>query len=188
MPLIVVGQVLERCKPIGVIHPSRWNGSPRQLWKVSIAVEHVLQGDVQAGEADIYYFVYRGSLGNSEPGLTDLNVGDYEIFFLQRDNGRLRTICDGGHNCVVRVWTGAHPNYKRSSSGTINEAITDILLTRGPGTTDQQMSLAMRRFGNFGEEASIKAMERIANTEKPQIAADACLTLKHAIIHRVHAR
>ena len=179
VPVVLMAQVLKDCAPIGKIHPSRWNGNLQQLWQVRVKVEHVLQGDVPLGEVSIYYFVPMGSLGTSDAGLTDLATGDREIFFLQRDNGQLRTICDGGHNCVVKVPTGAHPHYKRSDSPTINDAILDILFTRGEGATDQQVLAALRLNVNFGEQATVKALERLVKTESPEVATQACLFLEH---------
>ncbi len=184
VPVILEGQVIETCKPIGSIHASRWDGYPQQLWQVKVRVEHVLQGDVPEHEVNIYYFVYRGNLGSSEAGLTDLFAGDREIFLLQRDNGQLRTICDGAHNCVVKVRTGAHPYYKRSDSTTINDAILDILLTRGEGATDKQLLAALQYTGNFGEQATIRALERLVKTETPEVAERACLSLENGYRHK----
>ncbi len=180
VPVVLVAQVLKDCAPIGKIHPSRWDGNPQQLWQVRVKVEQVLQGEVPPGEVTIYYFVPMGSLGTSDAGLTDLAAGDREIFFLQRDNGQLRTICDGGHNCVVKVRTGAHRHYKRADSPTINDAIEDILLTRGDDATDQQLLAALRFNRNFGEQARIRALERLVKTESPEVAKDACLSLEHS--------
>jgi hypothetical protein len=180
VPVILVGRVIENCKPVGKVHPSRWDGYPYQLWKVDVKVEHVLQGDVTTGELPIYYFAYLGNLGSSDFPLVDLAAGDYVMFFLQRDNGLLRTICDGWHNCAVKVRTGAHPNYKRSQSPTIADAIYDVILTRGPTGTDEQLILTMRRSRLiFDQGAEDRALERLARTETAPVAEVACGILSH---------
>jgi hypothetical protein len=181
VPVIIVGQVRQGCRPVGGIHPSRWDERrPEQQWQVDVKVEHVLQGELPAADVKVYYFVYRGNIASSDYGLTDLDAGAYYIFFLQRDNGNLRTICDGWHSCAPKVLTGAHPGYRRSGSATINDAILDILLTKGANGTDEQVISTLRRLGNYGSAARLRALERLSrDASSPKVAEYACLTLSH---------
>jgi hypothetical protein len=179
VPIILVGRVRQHCRPVGKPHPSRWDGYPKQQWQVEVSVEHVLQGETQPADLSIYYFAYVGNLESSDYPLTDLATGDYVIFFLQRDNGNLRTICDGWHNCAVKVLTGAHPNYKRVQSPTINDAILDVLLTKGQNGTDEQIISTLRRLRDYGNSARIRALERLSRDGSSTVAAYACLTLSH---------
>jgi len=137
VPIILVGQALENSHAAAPIVPSRWDGYPRQLWKTRVRVERVLQGPPISGDVDIFYFT-----GDQIPGSVSrlfAYAGHYEIFFLQKDNGHLRTICEDRRTCVYWVRTGAHPDYKPDPNLPIEAVIADLLLTRGPNTNDRQV-------------------------------------------------
>ena len=91
-------------------------------------------------------------------------IGDREMFFVWLDEGMLRTICNMGAIAVWPVYTGAHETPKKP----LPEAITDILLDRGPGCTDQDMLKAM--MGTLPFE--------IASTEDAKVRQQACDILR----------
>lgn len=140
VPVILLGEVLENSHPVATAEKSEWDGGrPVQMWSVRVKVEQVLQGEVAGKDADIFYSPDRG-MGDSAVArvLGNLYTGHSEIFFLQRDNGKLRTICDGWRSCIIWVRTGTH--YKsRPELGPIEEVLVSVLLSRGDHTTDSQL-------------------------------------------------
>src|SRR6185437_14876946 len=140
VPVILVGQVLNNSHAAAAPRTSEWNGRPVQLWKVRVKVEQVLRGEVPQKEVDIFYFADMGGGSFSvAPVWRDLYAGHSEIFFLQRDHGKLRTICDGWRTCIIWVRTGSHYNFKAEPGLPVEDVITKILLSRGDQTTDKQM-------------------------------------------------
>jgi hypothetical protein len=69
--------------------------------------------------------------------MSDLNAGHSEIFFLQRNFGELRTICDGSRQCIFWVRSGSHYGFETSFS--LGDAIARVFLRRGDGASDEQM-------------------------------------------------
>ena len=104
------------------------------------------------------------------------------MFFLQRDYGELRTITDQSpNNCAIQVLSGAHPNFQRNLSKPVIEDAKDLLLTRGEGTSDQQMVEAVYEADGcflFDIESRIRRFQEIAKKETPPVRAQACLLLK----------
>ena len=112
---------------------------------VRVRVEKVLQGEVVPKEVNIFYFADLGGGSYSDPPVwTDLRAGQSEIFFLQGDNGKLRTICDGCRNCIIEVPTGTHYNFKAKEGLPIEDVIARLILSRGDHTTDSQLVKAIR--------------------------------------------
>ena len=101
VPVILVGQVLATSQAVGPPRRSEWNGRLVQLYVVRVRVEQVLQGDVLAKEADIFDFSYMDAGKSPFARITSsLYTGRSEMVFLQKDFGKLRTICDGWSNCI----------------------------------------------------------------------------------------
>lgn len=140
IPVILVGQVLQNPYAAAAPEKSEWDGRPVQLWSVRVRVEQVLQGDVQSKEAEIFYFIDMGMIDTSVARVwRDPFPGHSEIFFAERDRGKLRTICDGWRSCIIWVRTGSHYNFQPEHGLPIEDVMTNILLSRGDHTTDSQM-------------------------------------------------
>lgn len=82
-----------------------------------------------------------------------LYPGHSELFLLQRDRAKLRTVCDGWRSCIFWVRTGAHNNFKSDPLLPIQENIVRLLLSRGDYTTDKELLDAIyhidRRWGDL---------------------------------------
>lgn len=171
VPLILVGQVLQDARPVATPETSEWNGRPMQLWKVRVRVEQVLQGDVSAKEVNIFYFVDMGMIESSDAPLRGgIYAHHSEIFFLQTDGGRLRTICDGWRNCVLWVRTGSHFNFKIDHGLPVEDTIVRLLLSRGNHTTDKQMIDAIYHPElRWGMALVYNALEQLAAREKSDV-------------------
>jgi hypothetical protein len=174
VPLIVVGQALEKCHPVGLIEASKWNDRPVQLWKVRVRVEHVIQGDLAPKTMEIFYFVDRGASSGPWSHVVDIQAGHSEIFFLQKDGNRWRTICDGWRACVLWVRTGTHYNYIIDRTLPVENILTNLLLSRGDRTTDQQMVDAIYHpEGRWGWEPFFNKLQQLAKEETSPIVRTA---------------
>lgn len=170
VPVIVAAEVLERSHPVSSPQNSEWeNGRVAQVWSVKIRIEQVLQGEVKGNrqEREIFYVVDLG-MGDSPFArvMGDLYAGHSELFFLQPDNGRLRTICDGSRSCIIWVRTESHYHFHVDASQSIREALVDLLLSRGDHTTDEQMLDAMYHAPvqlEWGKRHFYQAFRRIAD-------------------------
>ena len=180
VPMILVGFVLADARPAGALRPSRRDGhQPTRPWMVSVRVENVLQGNVPQKEISLFYFLGTDNLGSSASPLT-FATGDRKLFFLERDAGVLRTICDNWDSCVEPVFSGFHPHFKKDSHQPVTEAIVDLLLTRGEGATDNDMIKAVRRvagFHGYGEQVAIKRLQQVAREETAPVRAAGCYEL-----------
>jgi hypothetical protein len=176
VPVILVGQVLKTSHAAAPPRISEWDGRPVQLWTVRVRVEQVLQGDVQSKEVDIFYFPDMGA-GESPVArvMGDLYTGHSEMFFLQRDHQKLRTICDGWRRCIMWVRTGTHYNFKADPLVSIEDNIVRLLLSRGEHTTDKQMLDAIyhppQRWGNGPVSKALRQL--IAREGSPAVRAAA---------------
>jgi hypothetical protein len=184
VPVIFEGLVLVNDSPAGQFHSSRIDGhGPARRWRCKVRVENVLQGNVPQREVDIFYFIGADNLGSSLSPLV-LLAGARRIFFLQWDGGELRTIYDGWENSVEKVYSGAHPGFKRAPQSSVTEAIVDLLLTRGEGASDKSMIEAVYRVGGrmsmFGAEVVIKRLQQIAREETLPVKQEACYFLAEA--------
>ncbi len=179
-PIILVGLAKDQPRAEGKPHLSRFDGRPTQLFSVQISVENVLVGDVARGKATVFFFMNVDSFtGNSRVG--DMVRGERDLFFLLRDSGKLRTICDGGRECLPRILTGAHPHFAWKKGYQVEDAVLELLLSRGEGATDQNMIQALGRtdLGFTGQaiyqdESYIKRLRIIAGTETRPVASVAC--------------
>jgi hypothetical protein len=171
VPVILLGQIMENSRSTGsqrTWQTSEWDGKPVQLMRVRVRVEQVLQGEPPPKEVEIFYFT---DLAAGESSVArvwrDLNAGHSEIFFLQRDYGKLRTICDGWRSCIIWVRTGTHYNFKPEPGTPIEDVITNILLRRGDHTTDEQMIDAMYHPElRWGTLPIYNALKQLAVNEK----------------------
>ena len=181
VPIILVGEVTGKSAPVAPPHRSQNADFYVQLWRAKVKVENVLQGEIDPGTVDIFYFwFWRPITGGQEP--LNLPLGERDIFFLMKDGGHLRTICDAARNCsVMTILTGAHPNFRRAPGQSISQAITDILLTRGIGVNDKQMVEAVDRQGSlqqFGEQPMVRTLQSLVHKESPPVREAACESLR----------
>jgi len=183
VPVILVGRVLSS-SDIGKPRPSKWD--PRfltQLSEVTVAVENVLQGSVNRQEIPIYYFVIASSHDGNRL-LGDWRPGERDLFYLQKDSGVFRTICDNYRSCVTRVLTGAHPNWKRDPTLYITDDILRFMLSRGENCDDAAMLEAVNLAQRYGtgdpqERDVIRAVEQVAIHETPPVQHGACQVLAY---------
>lgn len=184
-PVILVGRILAS-KRIGSPQTSIWDGeTPYQQYRASVAVENVLKGSVPLREVEIYFLVNLRSGGHKALGTIKdggaWRIGDREMFFLQLDSGRLRTICDSfAYNCVEPVLSGSHASIQGHTA--VGDMIADIFLTRGKGASDAQMIEAMDRATSisfhFAPSYSMKKLEEMSQTETPPVRQAACEYLR----------
>lgn len=179
VPIIFAGTALTTPTPVGDPRHSRFDGILMQpfLWKVH--VENVLKGNISAGETvDLNFFMSVESLGG-RPQLSDVQPGQRDLFFVQRDSGKLRLICDGWRSCVPVIRSGSHPNFKADPNVPLDNQIADILLSRGVGATDDEMVRAIGETGiNINAQAIAEKLQHLAQTETPVVRAAACRSLK----------
>jgi len=184
--VVLVGRILSGSNVGGPqrfeSHGITWQA---QLFEVTVAVENVLKGDVPAGNATIYYFLPAGpydgpALMGMEGARGQWHVGDREMFFLNRDSGVLRTVCDYYRHCVIPVFC-AHPGFKPAPFSTLPRKIIDFLLSRGPGCSDQQMIEAISRShgDGFDRDYWLEKLQEIALSETPAVRQAACNELSN---------
>jgi hypothetical protein len=176
-PIILVGQLWHETAVSSKIRPSKWgDGLYAAMWRVTIRVENVLRGTVQPGDINVYYFQYNLS-GPARVGTWWM--GDRKLFFLRRDAGVLRTICDGWSTCVIPVLTGYHPGFQPNPGEPMSHTIIDLLLTRGEYCSDKDMVKAIGRTkaNLFSNEYAMQKLRQIASTETPEVRQAACEAL-----------
>jgi len=181
VPVILVRLVLEDAVTDGQYHPSRYDSNEWTIrCRVKVKVENVLQGEVTGTEVNIYFFVAAVTHGSGVR--YSFRKGDRDIFFLQRDYGELRLISDTFSNVsLVKVLSGAHPSFRRDPSRPVWDCITDLLLTRGVGVDDRQMTKAIDANGvgrEHTESELIKKLDQLAREETPAVRERACFYLQ----------
>lgn len=179
-PVIIVGLVLDG-SVAGEYHPARYDSHEwTRRYRVKVKVENVLQGRVTSNEVNIYFFAAAVNFtGSGVP--FGFGKGERDVFFLQRDYGELRTISDTYSNrSIVKVLSGAHPDFRRDPSRPIWDCITDLLLTRGVGVDDRQMVKAVdaNHFSGEAEAEVIKKLDQLAREETPALRERACFYLQ----------
>ena len=181
--VILVGRILS-CSRIGSPRLSIWFEDIRyQQCRAKIVVESVIRGTSIPKTTDIYFLVDTSSGGRARLGTIDTGgtwqVGDRELFFLQRDSGRLRTVCDTFAHCVVPVFSGFHASLPPRQN--VGEVMADLLFTRGQGASDAQMIKAMDKASwigfAFAPEFSMRKLEELVQTETPPVRQEACKNL-----------
>ncbi len=173
IPIIVVGRAIENSHAVSPIRLSTLAGEPRQLWCVRVRIEHVLKGPPLNGNVNIFYF-----LGDQIPGSVGrlfVYAGHYQVFLLQKEDGKLRTICEDRRTCVYWVRTGAHPGYVPNPAFPLEESIADLMLSRGPHTDDRQMIDAIyhSRLPARPAEPAIRKLRILAQDETAPVRAAA---------------
>ncbi len=173
VPLILVGQALENCYPAAPPAYSGLDGKPYQLWKVRVKVEQVVQGEIQPKSMEVFYFVDMGFGSGGWSRLMDIYQGHSEIFFLQKDGSRWRSINDDCRNCVLWVRTGTHYQYKIDPNLPIEDILVNLLLSRGDHTSDGQMIDAIYHpEKHWGSAPVINRLQQLASEDQsPRVRA-----------------
>ncbi len=175
-PLVVVG-IADFDAPVGNTTPSRRDPSyPMQLHRVRVRVENVLRGELSERTLTVYYFGFAGGFDGPRP----LGFGprpSRRILGLSRDHGALRMACDGWDVCTMFVDSGAHPRYRTDPQESLDQAVAEIILTRGEGKIDEGQFARAVEWGvpDQGIQAYvIEKLKRLALTESPAIKRSAC--------------
>jgi hypothetical protein len=134
-PIVVVGLLVSDTLVRNPVPAYSEPHSPLQLRKLTVKVENVLRGEAIPDTIIVYYFTWAGGFDGPRPlGWWD---GNRRIFWLRRDSGILRTVCDGWDGCTRSVQSGAHPHYKPDPERSLDYALADLLLTRGDGPVNE---------------------------------------------------
>lgn len=173
VPLILVGQALEKCHPAAPPEYSGLDGRFYQLWKVRVRVEQVIQGETPSPDLDVFYFLNLGPYESAWSNLRDIQQGHSELFFLQQDGDRWRTINDGWRNCVLWIRTGTHYHFKVDPNLPIQTIFTNLILSRGEHTSDAQMIDAIYHIDmRWGTAPAINRLEQLSKEDpSPQVRA-----------------
>ena len=155
--------------------------TPLQRRRLTVQVENVLKGGPIPKRIEVYYFTWAGGFDGPRP-LGFWNVGGRRIFWLRKDSGVLRTICDGWDGCTEGVWSGAHPDYRPDPQKPLEYALVDFHLTRGKGTVNKIAFATevswQEPVGTPGlEEYAIDKLRHLALTEQDEIKSAACESL-----------
>jgi hypothetical protein len=135
-PIVVLGVI---ASDLLVRRPIPMHSDPRvplQLRLLKVRVENVLRGELIPRTIPVYYFTWGGGFDGPRP-LGFWQVGGRRVFWLRRDSGVLRTVCDGWDGCTMSVRSGAHPGYRTDPGRSINYALADLRLTRGEGAVNE---------------------------------------------------
>jgi len=181
VPLVFAGLVTQSAKPVAAARYSWIQNCEIQLFKAQVRIENVLQGNARAREdVDVFFYHHFVNIGGSQEPLY-LRAADRKLFFLMKEAGHWRTICDQwGSCCVVDILAGKHSHWKRDPSVSIDQAVFDFLYSRGDGTTDEQMLAALdytQYVGFFGKTAEIHTLQRLAKEETLPVRREACRSL-----------
>jgi hypothetical protein len=178
VPVILAGEVMEDSHPFAPPQISNWSGSFVQVWKVRVAVEQVLQGNVPQRQVDIFYYPdvpAPGSVGR----VYKLYKGRTELFLLLRDRDKLRPVCENTDVCTCWVRTGKHSGTDVEVTGSIGDRIYRLLLSRGDRTTDAQLIDAIYHCPpRWGEGSMLRALRKLLSSEKST-------SVKAMIVHKI---
>ena len=150
---------------------------PLQLRQLVVRVENVLRGQVADKIMVVYYFTWAGGFNGPRP-LGFWGPGTRRVLWLRKDAGVFRTACDGWDYCTMAVDSGAHPRYRADPRKPVDNAVADILLTRGEGRISETrfaMSIEARSPG--AEDYLMGKYRRLAMTERPPVKTAACVSL-----------
>ncbi|MBN8733124.1 MAG: hypothetical protein J0L64_21490 [Acidobacteria bacterium] len=148
-----------------------------QLRRVTVAVENVLQGGPLGERIEVFYFTWAGAFNGPRP--LWFGPGVRRVWWLRRDAGVLRTICDGWDTCTQVVESGAHRGYRPVKGRPVILAVADVLLTRGEGEIHEgAWAREMMAAPDQGIESYVVGkMRHLALTEKGAVRQSACLWL-----------
>ena len=176
-PIVIVGTI------ISDVLADRWtprNPVPPELRKVSVQVENMLRGDIKSKSVSIYYFITTGGY-DGPPPLGYWSLGERRIFYVKPDSGVLRMACDIVDHCTLPVLSGAHPLYKPDPAEPLNNALVDILFTRGEGVSDDLFAKGIEHAKLFGppNQYIVTKLDLLASSSNPRIRSAVCAHLRY---------
>lgn len=150
------------------------------LFRVRVAIENVLKGNVSRGPADMFYCTTADVTGPPKLGFYG-TIPFRNLLLLRKEKGSLRTITDISTDCRAPIYSGSHLNLLPKAGEPLGHALIDLLLTRGSGADDIDMVRAV--FGVWAaEEMSMQYTAQkllgLATTEPPVVRTAACLQLR----------
>ena len=176
-PIVVVGVLMSDTRVLGSVPKHSDRRCKLQLRKLQVKVENVLKGDVTVRPAAVYYFTFAGGFDGPQP-LGFWRVRGRRILWLRRDSGVLRTACDGWDGCTWGVYSGAHPYYSADPRKPTENAVADIVLTRGEGSISRNAFAGAIERGAPGPQAYlIEKYRQLTLTEVAPIKTAACIEL-----------
>jgi hypothetical protein len=149
-----------------------------QLHRATVHVENVLKGAIDKPTISVYYFAFAGVYDGPMP-LSLAGEPSRRVFWLRRDRGLYRTVCDG-RNCTVDIMSGAHRAYKPDPGESSDQILIDLILTRGEGPIDNHqfakgLGRGVRGVGLWGY--TIEKLRHLAFTESAEVKYTACQLL-----------
>lgn len=126
-PIVIVATVLENRVAVSGVPAARLPKVLLDLHLVRCRLENSLRGQIDGVEVSFYYFADT-EFPHFYQRQFDASPGRRYIFFLNNENGVLRSIGDAGPYSL-EVLTGAHPGYRAGEN--LGLAIADILFTLG---------------------------------------------------------
>ncbi len=134
-PIVLVGTITG-VQQTGRTRPTRKGGEylldPVQI---SVNVQHVLKGHVDLRTIQVFGFRYNTRTGHEPEGGGFIpRIGDYRMFLLKEERGRLRIVGDDVHGSDTPIiYTGDHRTIDASILNDPGKAISWVLLTPGDG-------------------------------------------------------
>jgi hypothetical protein len=189
-PIVVVGTIISE-REVGPAKPSAWSSRMRvRLQQLKINVENVLRGDVQLGEQEFYAF-YTATSYDGPPPLGSWQYqasGKRKLFYLRRNCGVIRTVCDVKNSCVVPVNSGRHPSSIDDRKGPLERAIAQILFTRGIDITREQFLDGLESSAKFVPITYAKPhLLRLSQSGDARERDVACVLMRDIYVLRTNA-
>ena len=178
-PFVVVGVAGSDIR-IGGPVPSRHDPNyPMQLHRVDVQVENVLRGSIDERKISVYYFGFAGGFDGPRPSGFGREPSR-RILWLRKERGEFRMACDGWDHCTMFVESGAHPEYGGDPQQPLDQAVADILLTRGEGEIDNLRFASQIQWGLPDQGIQDHVLEKLsylALTEVSDVRVSACYQL-----------
>lgn len=180
-PTILLGTVvLGRIVRTGVELKEPWPLRV-ELHELAVKPERYLRGDGPRDGVKIYRFsIESGHLPGSVP-MAFINPGERRIFFLQKENGVLRTCVDVVSSSFV-VMSGEHNVEVPSQPRNIKAEIAEILLSPGANFDEEQyVNNALHGYAvgvvprMIGRRGTIGLLRRIQALDNRRVSVEACM-------------
>jgi len=190
VPIIAVVEIKPgSVSPVGrpTNFPSVYS-SPLLLYKVTAIVENVLKGDLSPGRAEFFHYTTASVTGPPKLGFYG-SVPYRSLLLLRRQQGKLRTAADIATGCSQLVTSGYHPNFVSRTDRPMGENMIDLLLTRGPGASDEGMIRAVFSWmpAQLSLRYTARSLLRLATDETPVVRVSACLKLREILVDTTYA-
>ncbi len=175
--IVVIGKVAE-VKVVGPeVRTSDEHRYPLRLQRLAIQAENVLKGEARSGRMIFYRFAWSPDRAMVGPwGI--LVPGDRSVFFLDTEDGVLRSIIDL-YPSHIEVRSGGHASYKPRAEQSLEESIAELLLTPGTDTRPEVFSQALQvasaiSIELIGHAGTLRLMKPLLASEEPLLKKRAC--------------